>query len=393
MRPIMTDSHTREFDGNESVIRVLVIAPNWLGDVVMAAPLLTFLHDTFSSIDGYSCELVLGVRRRWAPLFEADPRVSEILTLERTGIHRGVTGLWRQAGAMRQVGADAVVLGPPSLRAALAARLAGIPLRAGSATDGRGWLLNCATASPLRGSVHYTEEMIQLGAALLRCSLADWPAAPLSEARLASAKFESEQYLPGCAAWPEAAVGEGPPLWALAPGTTFGQAKTWPAPRVVEFLQSAVRDRERRLVLLGDGSSAEFCAQLRRDSGLPWREVLEGPAGVVDLTGKTDLRGVVRLLKASSCFVGNDSGLMHLAGVLGLPTVGIFGSSNPDWTAPAGPRTAVVVADGFPCRPCYRPTCNQPKFCLEDVPASRALGTLDSLLEGASDRPLPGGGN
>jgi len=385
----MTDSRSREVEASISASRILVLAPNWLGDVIMAAPLLSLLRETFSLAGGNPCQIILGIRRAWAPLFAHDPRLGGTLILERNGIHHGVAGLWRQAEAMRAVDADAVLLGPPSLRAGLTARLAGIPLRVGTRTDGRGWLLNCAVESPPRGSMHYSSEMLQLGDRL--CERMGWtsPAGSYTVLSSSAPEFDEGIYLPGCLGWPATEPGSGPPLWALAPGTTFGQAKTWPIERVVEFMQVAVRDRERRLVLLGDGSAREFCDRLRLDSGLPWREVLDGPAGVIDLTGKTDLPGAVGLLKAAEGFVGNDSGLMHLSGVLGVPTVGIFGSSNPEWTAPAGPLTAVVIANGFPCRPCYLPTCNQPRFCLQDISARTVLASLDGLIE----KTLAGGGH
>ena len=282
--------------------------------------------------------------------------------------------LLRQAQAMRSVAADAVLLGPPSLRAGLTAGLSGIPLRIGYRGDGRDWLLSVGLKTPERGTLHYTREMLRLGAALQE----SWGWSSTADSEIDPV----ESYLPGCRDWSADDVGSGPPLWAVAPGATFGQAKTWPVAKVAEFLTLAVRGQGRRVVLLGDASSKEFCRQLRESIRLPWRESLAGTAGVIDRTGKTDLPGVVGLLKAAEGFVGNDSGLMHLAGVLGVPTVGIFGSSNPDWTAPGGPRTSVVVADCYPCRPCYRPTCNQERFCLEDISARQVLDSLTGLIVG-----------
>ncbi len=363
------------------VRRVLVLAPNWLGDVVMAAPLLTFLRDSVSLPEASSLELILGIRRAWAPLFENDPRLDGILVLERNGLHRGVRGLWRQAQAMRSQRVDAVLLGPPSLRAALTARLAGIPLRVGFRSDGRNILLSTGLDSLSRGSMHYSWEMLQLGSSLAHeLGFSKNRGEKWNPASKGRPDFACDHYLPGCSSWVAAETGQGPPLWALSPGTTFGQAKTWPAERVGDFLKLAVLEQGRRVVLLGDASSREFCQKLKDSLALPWREDLPGPAGVVDQTGKTDLPGVVRLLKASEGFVGNDSGLMHLAGALGLPTVGIFGSSNPDWTAPAGPMIKVVAAEGYSCRPCYRPECNQPHFCLGDISARQVLSGLLELL-------------
>lgn len=376
-----------EKGSSDLVKRILVLAPNWLGDVIMAAPLLTYLREVSLTSGKQSLEIILGIRRIWAPLFADDPRLDGTMILERNGKHAGVAGLFRQARNMRALDVDAVLLGPPSLRAGLAAHLAGIRRRIGYRSDVRDWLLSDGLPVMERGSAHYTHEMLLLGNALLRNL--DLPESLVDETGADSdgpPDFDPGLYLPGCRDWVAAESGSGAPLWAVAPGTTFGQAKTWPAGRVGEFLDLAVRGRGRRVVLLGDASCRDFCQLLRHSTGLPWREELSGPPAVIDRTGKTDLPGVVKLLKASEGFVGNDSGLMHLAGALGIPTVGIFGSSNPRWTAPAGPSTAIVFPEGYPCRPCYRPTCNQPKFCLEDIPAFQVIGVLEGLLEAASQR-------
>lgn len=112
-----------------------------------------------------------------------------------------------------------------------------------------------------------------------------------------------------------------------------------------------------------------------RDAGADLAE-----ADVIDLTGQTSLTDAVDWLGRSQLYVGNDSGLMHVAAAMGTPTIGLFGSSSPEWTRPAGPRVAVIAAEGFPCRPCYRRTCNQPVFCLGTVDASRVLAAARDLL-------------
>jgi heptosyltransferase-2 len=168
---------------------------------------------------------------------------------------------------------------------------------------------------------------------------------------------------------------------ALAPGTTYGEAKTWPVDRVAGFLALAARDH--RVVLVGDAQARSFTAELAAVSEPEWGPAGAAGARVIDLCGDTDLAGAVGVLKASRGFVGNDSGLMHLAGALGVPTVGIFGSSNPAWTAPGGSWTATVAADGYACRPCYRRSCNQPRFCLRDVHPAEVFEVLTDLMDRA----------
>ncbi|MCP4571987.1 MAG: lipopolysaccharide heptosyltransferase II [bacterium] len=361
---------TRATDPAAAAVRLLVAAPNWLGDAVMTSPLLDLLAGARDHRDRPPT-VILAIRRRWAPLFKDDPRVAEILPMARTGRHRGVAGLWRLAADWRRARCAGVVLGPPSLRMGLVARLAGLRHRAGYRTDGRGVLLNHGLAVPRRGEWHHADELTELGRTLLAAVDLSVPGMPLVP-----------DILPGCAQVAPF-LAAGPPVWILAPGATYGEAKVWPLGPAAAFVAEAVRTAGRRVVVLGDAQAAAVTRDLTRESGVPCREEMAGGAGLVDLAGKTNLMEAVSFLKGAEAFVGNDSGLMHLAGALGVPTVGIFGSSNPDWTAPRGPRTAVVAADGFPCRPCYLRRCDQPVFCLDQVPASRVMSILMDLL----DRP------
>lgn len=348
----------------------LVLAPNWLGDAVMASPLLSRLAAARDE-RGQGPALHLAVRRPWAPLFAGDPRLAGLVPVERAGRHAGLRGIVRLAGDLRRVGARALVLGPPSLRAGLAAKLAGVPVRVGYRGDGRGLLLNHPLPRPVRGERHHSDELLALGdRALAACGLV--PGDPDRE--------RAWGLLPGCRAVPPADLGAGPDLWVLAPGTTYGEAKVWPVANAARFVDLAVATRGVRVALLGDAGATGFAAALRERCAGPWRTGLPGPAGVVDLVGRTSVATAAALLRKARAFVGNDSGLMHLAGALGVPTVGIFGSTNPAWTAPLGPAVRVLVADGFPCRPCYRRTCNQDRFCLETIGAASVLAAVDALV-------------
>lgn len=362
----------------ESPPRILVHMPNWLGDAIMTTPLLSLLTRAFASVEYHQRPLLhLAVRQPWSVLFSGDAAVDNILTIDRGGRHAGVGGLWRQAREMKSGGYDAVLLGPPSLRAGLTACLAGIPRRIGYATDGRGLCLNPGLAPGPRGSRHYSYEMLGLGLSLLEDLEIEAPLLPSEGLPLSS--------LPGCDDFQALELKDERPLWIVAPGTTYGEAKTWPLNRVLELVDLAVGEHGARVVLLGDASAAAFVAAMRKDSDLDWSKDLGDASEVVDLTGRTDLKQVVRVMKAAAAFVGNDSGLMHLAGALGLPTVGIFGSSNPEWTHPLGAHTAAVVAEGFDCRPCYRKTCNESIFCLATISAPIVYEKVCELLAVAGE--------
>ncbi|MFT5315302.1 MAG: heptosyltransferase-2 [Candidatus Krumholzibacteriia bacterium] len=358
-----------------SPLKILLVMPNWLGDVIMTTPLIAYMDTVLKGVPvAERPQLYLAVRRPWASLFANDTRVSGIEIVERDGRHRGWRGLWRQGQELKAKNYDMILLGPPSLRAGLVAKFAQIPVRIGHATDGRGWLLNCSLVKGPRGSRHYAFDMLDLGlAAMDHEVMADYSVAVtrLPEEGLPQPSLKIDPS-------PESSTAlDGRPLWVVAPGTTYGEAKTWPVSQVRDFLSLATKDA--RLVLLGDAQAKSFVAELRAHSELSWSHVLNEAADVTDLTGQTDLAEAASILQSASGFVGNDSGLMHLAGALGVPTVGVFGSSNPDWTHPLGTRTAAVVASGFDCQPCYRKTCPKEVFCLSTVDAESVHAKLLKL--------------
>ena len=359
--------------------RVLVVAPNWLGDVVMTTPLLSWLDAVRRAPGGPSLHIALAVRAAWAPLFAGDERCDELIVVQRPGRHDRVAGIVRQAAQWRAGGFAAALLGPPSLRAALTAALAGIPRRVGRRGDGRDALLTKPLERQPRGNRHFSVEMVDLGLALAEASGWDRTHLPPPEsagpARLLRAGVASPPL-----------VSPHRPVWAVGPGTTYGPAKTWPVGPMASFLSTAVTEDQARIVLLGDRGAAPLVAALRGSTpSLRWAAGPHDDADVVDLTGSTSLPEAVGRLLGCELYVGNDSGLMHVAAALGVPTVGLFGSSNPDWTRPSGARVAVVAADGFACRPCYRRTCNQPVFCLETVGGRQVCEVARRLLAAGND--------
>lgn len=352
------------------LVRLLIVCPNWLGDSVMATRLLEFLHRSRRLDDGRHLHLTWAVRRGWAPLFREDPRIDQILTVERPGRHDGWRGIPALAGEIRSENFDGMIIGPPSLRMGLVGRWAGVPLRVGYATDTRRWTLSHPVPLPLRGSAHFSQEMVELGHQALRA---------VGQERRPHLD-PGETSLPGVAP-----LGSGTtlavPRLVFAPGATYGLAKTWPLEPAVEFCRLALEEGN-QLILLGDAAAGPFGRDLAGLLNTEARAQVTDQSGLVDLTGQTDLIQAAQLLLAADGFVGNDSGLMHLAAALGVPTVGIFGSSNPAWTAPLGRRTAAVVAAGFPCQPCYRRTCNQATFCLDTITGQQVHATLSHLRAG-----------
>jgi heptosyltransferase-2 len=359
--------------GDGRARRILVVMPNWLGDLIMATPLLDLLWRAGDTAGG-GLALHAVVRRRWMPLLSRDPRLARVVAYERSGRHAGWRGIPRLAADWRAEDAHAVVICPPSLRMGLVAAMARIPRRIGYATGGRGPLLTLGL-SPVRprGALHHSDELRRLGLALLEVLGLRPPEDAVAMPTL-----------PGLDDLAPAPRVDGPPLWVLAPGATYGPAKTWPVDRVAEFLDLAVADGGVRVVIVGDTATSGFAAELRaRSERLGWRRELAGGPGVIDLVGNTTLMDLAELLKGASGFLGNDSGVMHLAATLGTPTLGLFGSSSAEWTAPRGRFALALTASGFTCQPCFRKTCNREVFCLDTLTGLEVYGALRRLVDSA----------
>ncbi len=352
-------------------VKVLLLAPNWLGDAVMFSALLSFLDRHRQLPDGRCLTLDLAIQPAWSPLFQGDSRLRKIFSVVTKTRHGGFLGGFRLGADLRGGGYAAVVLGPPSLRAGLAAWRSGAAVRIGYKNDSRGFLLTHARDLLLRGKRHHSQEFVQLGRDLLQVFASN-------QANDTVSQFLP--HLPACECIPAVPRTSENPIWLFALGTTYGSAKNWPQERALDFLRKALNEYQAQVVLLGDKSASDGAHALASSLDLPLDHQMTSGSRLVDLTGKTDLLQVVSLMKACQVFVGNDSGLMHLSAALGRPTVGLFGSSNPLWTRPLGPRTRVVSVEGFSCHPCYLKTCPKVEFCLDTLSADQVLEAIDDLL-------------
>jgi heptosyltransferase II len=139
---------------------------------------------------------------------------------------------------------------------------------------------------------------------------------------------------------------------ALCPGAAYGPAKQWPY-----FDRLPALFPENKFVILGD----------HRDEEAGQRIAGSAPQRVTNCAGAASLEETAAIIAGASVLVSNDSGLLHLAGYLGTPAVGIYGSTSPVWTRPLG--GAVRIACGScPGSPCYERTCPPGDYhCLRNI--------------------------
>ncbi len=318
--------------------RLLVVVPNWIGDALLAQPLLARLHEKHPGVR------IDALAPAWvAPVVRRMPEIAEVI---ETTFRHGALELrerWRLGRSLRSRGYDQAIVLPNSWKSALVPFFADIPIRSGYIGESRFGLLNLPYRKPKgRGpmALHYAKLSEKPGKA---------PAEPLPQTRLRVDLKSSEATA--------ARFGLEGRYAAFCPGAEYGAAKRWPG-----FAELADRVGL-PVVLLGSAKDADACAGI----------------GAKNLAGRTTLDEAIELIACADCVVTNDSGLMHVAAAVGTPLVALFGSSSPEHTPPLTARARVVWL-GIECSPCFARECPLGHLrCLREISADRVLKELQNL--------------
>jgi heptosyltransferase-2 len=233
--------------------------------------------------------------------------------------------------------------------------LARIPERIGYRRDGRGWLLTRGVRTPESGEIPRHQRFYYLEL-LRRAGLQEH--FPESNAiRLEGAEAARAAGAAHCRA-----LGADEPVIGISPGAAYGNAKRWLPERFVESAAS-LRSIAASFLVFGSAAERDLCEAVARQllaAGLPAR----------NLAGQTTLLEFIDLATACRLFLTNDSGSMHVASALGVPTVAVFGATDDTTTGPTGPL-ARVVREHAECSPCLLRECPIDHRCMTRVTASR----------------------
>jgi len=344
--------------------KIVVLAPNWLGDAVMALPAIGAVRHHHPA-----AALIVAARASVAELFRMVSGVDQVIRLDAGGGWRGAVRWPAEARALAAAHADAAVLFPNSFRSAWAARRAGIPERWGFAADLRSPLLTKAIARP-RGRIHQSEYYSALVSAL--------GMAPAGEPARFSVSADATNRAEALLA--QHGVGGDAVIVGMAPGAAYGRAKQWPPDRFGELAR--LLHKRRGIVSVLVGTRADRAAG---------DEVAPGPH-VVDLIGQTDLALLAGLMSRSRAFVSNDSGAMHLAAAVGLPVTAVFGSTDERGTAPLPPVSAsappheILTCDVW-CRPCMLRECPIDHRCMTGIDPGRVCEAVERQVAHRAGSP------
>ncbi|GMR05360.1 MAG: lipopolysaccharide heptosyltransferase II [Thermodesulfobacteriota bacterium] len=337
--------------------KILVRAPNWIGDAVMCTPALECLKSLHPA-----SRITVLTKSRAVPVFENNPHASAIIEYDHQGAHSGLGGRLKLRGELKGEGFDLAVLFQNAFDAAFISFISGIPERVGYATDMRSGLLT--KAIPVSAEIkktHQTHYYTNIVTALGGVCATFVP-------KLYISKDEED--------WADGFIRknglEGSVMVGAAPGASYGPAKRWPAERFAEALAQLSRSHGLVPLVFGGPEDTGTC-----------REVARRMRGkYLDLSGRVTLRQFMALASRVSVFISNDSGPMHITAALGVPTVAIFGSTDPVLTGPLGADSR-VVSNATECSPCFARTCRFKHYDCLSIGPDRVVEAALALL-GAS---------
>jgi heptosyltransferase II len=312
--------------------KIVIRATNWLGDAVMSLPAIRAAREAFPQ-----AHLAVLARPWVADLYAREPAIDRVIVYPGRG--------WSFIRQLRAERFDCAILLQNAFEAALVARLAGIPQRIGYDRDARGWLLTDAIPVPLPGEIPRHERFYYLE--LLR--------------RVGIIERLPESNAIRLTGW---GAGGGETI-GISPGAAYGNAKRWLPER---FAEAALRLGGPVAVFgsAGERALCESVAELIRKGG----------GTVHNFAGETSLARFIEGAANCRLFLTNDSGAMHIASALGVPTVAVFGATDHTTTGPTGPL-ARVVREPVECSPCLLRECPIDHRCMTRV-------TVEQVVQAAS---------
>jgi heptosyltransferase II len=330
---------------------ILVRATNWVGDAVMSLPALRSLREKFPR-----AEISILAKPWVADLYGREPFCNRLIPYTASSVAQK----FRAARDLRRFHFDCAILLQNAFEAAAIAYLAGVPERIGYARDRRSFLLTRAIEVPKKGP-HERFYYLEL---LRRAGILD--AIPANDLiRLEGAPAAREA---GRERFHKFGLGE--TVIGVSPGAAFGSAKRWLPERFAEAADRVAAELGADVAIFGSKGERELCATVA--SALRAR--------ATNFAGETTLAEFIDMAAACRVYLTNDSGAMHIASALGVPTVAVFGATNDIATGPTGPL-ARVVREPVDCSPCLRRECPIDHRCMTRVPAARVAEVALELLK------------
>ncbi len=333
---------------------IIVRMPNWVGDLVMATPVLVDLRTAYPE-----AHITAMCRSPYGDLLKEDPNIDEHFFFSKVSSFGGRCDTRNIVEKLREGKYDLGILLTHSFSSAWWFWQGKVKNRIGYVGSGRGLLLSESVSVPEK--IHKQHLVITYKMLLGDLDIPLSKTAPriaLSEKEVDLAKTLLQQH----------GVTENSLVVGINPGATYGSAKCWLPERFRQVTERLLEKEDLFVVYFGDQGAASLVKEICQ--GLLPR--------VVNLAGLTSMRELAALISLSDVLLTNDSGPMHIADALETPVVALFGSTNEVVTGPY--RQGVVVHKHVECSPCYQRTCPIDFRCMKLIESDEVLEELSKVL-------------
>ena len=342
--------------------RILIIAPNWIGDAVMSQPLLAQLKISYpnSQIDVLASPWV-------APIYRACTEVHQVIEAKLE--HKKLQWNLRKqlAKHLQATQYHLCFVLPNSFKSALIPWFANIPLRVGYRGELRLGLINVSLKNPSKQNrPPMVEHYLALGTALTRKDHLASKSLITPKLNVSTSALQSVETKLSKAAIDRNAI------YIFCPGAEYGPTKRWPSEYFAKLAQSLFADnQDAQIILLGSKSDRVLAENIQVRA--------HNPAHIHNWCGDTSLDEAIALIGLSKAMVSNDSGLMHVGAALKTPQIAIFGSSDPKHTPPLSDKAKIIWLN-MSCSPCHKRECPLGHMkCLKDISPEQVFQSIKSL--------------
>jgi len=335
--------------------KIIVRMPNWIGDLVMATPVLTDLRKAFPE-----AHITAMCRTPLCDLLREDPDINELFCFSKTsgfGRHSEKRDIIEK---LRRGQYDLGILLTHWFSSAWWFWQGKVKRRLGYNCNGRHFLLT--DRAPLPENIH-TQHLVITYKMLLQplgISVSETrPRLYLTEKEIDEARTLLKQL----------GVSKNDLIVGINPGATYGSAKCWLPERFREVTERLLQDDSVRIIYFGDQATIPLVKEICR----------ELPSRVVNLAGLTSLRELACLIKLCDVLLTNDSGPMHMAAALGTSIVALFGSTNEIATGPY--QTGKIINKHVECSPCYQRVCPIDFRCMKRIESDEVVDEITAVLQ------------
>jgi heptosyltransferase-2 len=339
-------------------VRLVVRAPNWVGDVVMATPSFRALRAKFAG-----AHITAIVNRNVRPVLDDSPWFDEFLEVGPED--KGFFGTLRTAKRLRRGRYDLGVLFTNSFRSALVMRLGRVKGRVGYRRDLRSHLLT-ERLEPRRERGRY----VPVSMVDYYLGICGYLGCDVSDRRLQLYYRDSlEGELDAFSR--RRGIDWGRRVVVMNPGASFGASKRWPVEHFARAAEMLSEDRSIQVVVICAPSERELARSVAMEAHTPVVSLHEEPAGL-------DL--LKPLIRRASLLITNDTGPRHYACALDTPVVTVIGPTDPRWSDTRFDKETLVCVE-VECGPCQRRTCRTDHRCMRRITPERVAEAARTLLE------------